>query len=822
MARKKSRKEKKVQPRVLSVSETKINSTETKSLDDYIGNNGFYVLLGMLGLVGFFVFKDYLLLNKTYLFKDIGSDTVNFYYPNLIHVSEYLRDHGIPTWSFQQGMGQNIFGLSFNEPFNWILYALGKDILPYGIAYVELLKIFLVGIFFYKFLRLHKVLEYVAIIGALYLAFSGLMVLGGGWYVFSTEGVHFTMLLFAIELYYRKGSWLLLSGLIGVIGLFQPFNLFLAGLLVLFYSIFRTWYFKTDDIKGYFSHMLKILTVSILGGLTTVFVSYSHLVQALNSPRVGGESSFFAKLSSKGVFFIEGLQHNVTVITRFFSNDLLGTGMQFKGWYNYLEAPIFYCGILTLLLFTHALSHTTKAKKRVLITALALIFVPIIFPFFRYAFWLFAGDYYRVFSFFVALGLVLFAVKSLQSIFSGKEINKVVLFSTLCALLFLLYNPYLPDNIVLEKGPQNFIAFSLVVYTLLILNINRSGLKVFFQTLLIFMTVFELSYLSSITVNNRDVIAGTELSQKKGYNDYTVESLDYINGITSDFYRLQKDFNSGLAVHQSYNDAKAFGYKGTPSYHSFNQKSYIEFLTKMEVIDPTNENQTRWSPGVISRPLLQCLMSVKYKISKFDNAQKVGYGYKQIANFGDAFIYSNAFSVPLGVCYKKYTTEEKLVELEPILRDITLLKAVSVDDVNEVSSLEEIDVNSYTKNYNLNDLGKDIEELKTDTLSITSFVDNHIIGNVTLKESKMMFLSIPYDPSWMAIVNGEEKKISKVNVGFVGLMLNEGNNNVELKFTPPMFLPLLVISIISILLCCFFYWKNKARWSNESVNTKNI
>ena len=102
--------------------------------------------------LAFVIFHKYLTFDNLYLFKDIGSDTVNSLLPRIVHVADYLRSEGIPEWSFNQGMGQNIFAKSLGNPFAWILYLLGRNYLAYGIAYVEVLKILLGGIFFYLYL----------------------------------------------------------------------------------------------------------------------------------------------------------------------------------------------------------------------------------------------------------------------------------------------------------------------------------------------------------------------------------------------------------------------------------------------------------------------------------------------------------------------------------------------------------------------------------------------------------------------------------------------------------------------------------------------
>ena len=147
----------------------------TDLFDAYIKDHGLLILLALIALTGIFVFHNYLIFNDLYLFKDIGSDTTNISYPQWIHVSDYLHTKGIPTWSFNQGMGQDIFPFSFSSPFDFILYLMGKESLAYGIVYVEFLKIILGGVFFYLYLRTLSLSTYVSIAGGLLFSFSGFL-----------------------------------------------------------------------------------------------------------------------------------------------------------------------------------------------------------------------------------------------------------------------------------------------------------------------------------------------------------------------------------------------------------------------------------------------------------------------------------------------------------------------------------------------------------------------------------------------------------------------------------------------------------------------
>src|SRR5258706_13446964 len=87
-------------------------------LTKYFNDHGFYILLFLLTVISLFVFKDFIFLNKIYLYKDIGSDSINATYPHEYQVAYYMQHEGfIPKWSFYQGMGQNIFPFSIPDPF---------------------------------------------------------------------------------------------------------------------------------------------------------------------------------------------------------------------------------------------------------------------------------------------------------------------------------------------------------------------------------------------------------------------------------------------------------------------------------------------------------------------------------------------------------------------------------------------------------------------------------------------------------------------------------------------------------------------------------
>ncbi len=70
-----------------------------------------------------------------------------------------------------------------------------------------------------------------------------------------------------------------------------------------------------------------------------------------------------------------------------------------------------------------------------------------------------------------------------------------------------------------------------------------------------------------------------------------------------------------------------------------------------------------------------------------------------------------------------------------------------------------------------------------------------------------MVTSIAYDSNWTVKINGEPVKVEKVNGGFIGFIIPEGNLVIEGNFYPREMTYGLIISVISLLLLILI--KNK-------------
>ncbi|HSM98785.1 MAG TPA: YfhO family protein, partial [Gallionella sp.] len=399
------------------------------------------IILSMLILLCFVVFHKFILGSAVYLFKDIGSDTLNLYYPLYINVSETLREAGIPGWSFEQGLGQNSFPFSLSNPTAYLLYLLGSDSLSFGIVWVEILKIIGSGLLFFCFLKKLNLEDNAAYMGGLLYAFSGFMIVGGGWYVFSTLGLYTALILLAFEMLYSEGKWWLFPISVALIAAYNFVSLYTCSVFLLFYVLFRVFSGEEISLTKLPALLLRLLSLGALGVLISAVFSIPNLLQMIDSPRVSGNASHVAELVSTPVFEPGNSDYLVTLLMRTFSSDLLGNGSAYKGWMNYLETPMSYCGLASLLLLPQLFAFLKARQKFVYGIFIGLFIFAEIFPWFRRGFWLFQGDYFRDFSLYVSTIFILFAALALSHVSKSRKVNHWVLGASFFALLLLLYLP---------------------------------------------------------------------------------------------------------------------------------------------------------------------------------------------------------------------------------------------------------------------------------------------------------------------------------------------------------------------------------------------
>ncbi len=754
-----------------------------------------WISLLVIIAISFFIFSDFLLQEKLFLFKDIGSDTLNGVWPYHYLYAKYLHEYGIPKWSFQEGMGQSIFSGWMRDPFEMISYLFGPSSIPRIFIYIEVLKIVLAGWIFYFFLRMWRLSPLVSTLGGLMFAYSGFMIIGACWYLFTYEGLMMALMLYGFEKIYqeKKGWWFFLS--IAGISISMPFDLFLFGIFFLTYIGFRLWLDKNWNWKELKPVAVQLALFGIAGILVTGPFFLETLNQLFNSPRGSAENSPVTYFSSQPMFrLIDKLQFG-TFVMRQFSSDLMGSGSQFSGWFNYLEAPVSYSSILSLVLLPLSFFYFDKHERKVFAVFLGLWFFTLIFPYFRTLVWAFTGEYYRGYSMFFVIIFVLYACIAIDRIIQKGQVNILGLISSVLVLLVFLNYNYFKDVRNMAGGiPQvdgsvsAMVYFFLSVYVVLLFLLN--ALKQQWITISIFvMLCIELVALNRLSVTRRDVMYVRELNEKVSYNDYTVDAVNWIKQQDKDlFYRIDKaGYYSSGAIHGSLNDNKIQGYFTTSNYNSFAQLNYVRYFKAMGIISKNNEVEARWVPGLAGRPLLEAQNQVKYVLLKALIPPQWKLMFDSLGMQGDVKILKHKYVLPFGYTYKKIMKLSDFDKILPYKREIITFQTAVLDDTtyfrlyNHLQTYNLKDT-SIADNFTFNTLEKFKDTLSAEHLQLEQFDNNYIKGKIKVSENKLLYLSIPYDEGWRIYMNGKKINGFRINGGMTGVFLPKGEYVLEMKF----------------------------------------
>lgn len=91
-------------------------------------------------------------------------------------------------------------------------------------------------------------------------------------------------------------------------------------------------------------------------------------------------------------------------------------------------------------------------------------------------------------------------------------------------------------------------------------------------------------------------------------------------------------------------------------------------------------------------------------------------------------------------------------------------------------------------NYYLNPVAsfeEKINNLNSETLQNLQFKSNGFSGSITLNTPGLLFISLPYSEGFTAYVNGVKTGIKRVNIGYMGIMLEAGTHDIMFVYETP-------------------------------------
>ena len=764
-----------------------------------------FICLFVLFLINNFIFG-----NNTILY----SDSQYQYYQSFIYLKQLLENGSF--YSFQIGLGTPMIAT--------IAYYLGSisNLLVKFFNNIELfllitvlIKISLCGLTMYNYLKYNYKSKYILIFSTAYaLSFYSL----ANYFQFMWLDAYFLspLLLLGIDRIIKEKKYLLYGITLFLIILSNYYMGYMCCLFAILYFIYK-YLLSNKDKKS-----IKIfIVISILFGLMTMFLHIPNLLELLKIERNSAKSYLFN-----------------TDILGILSKIFIGSNIE-GGILNY-HHPYLYIGIFNviLLLFYFVNKKINKKEKLlsgifILILISNIIFVPS--DNFWHALSSPIGYNFR----YIYLFNIFIISLCLKSFVNIKYVDKIWYYISF--LIFLL-----TSELVILRDIMNYfnIYLSVIIFLLylIIFKSNNKDIKLLFSILAI----------SELFFNGYTIFKKYEYSTKIYLNNIYMEKQNILDDINDDsFYRLEF-LNRFL-----YNDALNYNYYGANGWFS------SVYLNK-NFYDKIGYGTYNNSLGYNNYLLLDSLFNIKYVVSlkelkyyNYISTNKIS-AYPEFfygIHYFDSYLYENPYALSLGYmvsnkikddinCNNPFDCQNKIInnitdttnniyeyylydDIEFKNKDFYVLvkqenyqkvsefclndNCFKINDLTNTNLFFENDFENITitkKNiddiylayFNFDEFINKYNILKDNQLNITSFKENHIIGNINVDDNNVLFLSIPYDEGFKILVDNKEVDYYKVIDNFIGLDLEQGYHEIEIVYEVKGFKLGLFISLTALII----------------------
>jgi uncharacterized membrane protein YfhO len=712
---------------------------------------------GLLVLIVYFViYMPLFLTGKMYIYLDIGADTYAAYWPTYAFIRDYFQTARFYSWSYQIGLGSNVFILSpwpF-DPYNIFIIIFDKSNIDIGIFIAAAAKTFSLALLAYFYIRRLGYRGVSLIAASVAYTFCGFFVGWGTHYHFATAFVLFTLVMLNVEGWLASPrKWLSFVLSIALLAMYWPYMLFMVLIFLPVYFVYRylkLFSFHWQDFlwKSFFTGGLIFLGMALSA---IVFFPQAYVI--LHSPRVSGH--LFPTIA-----FASVLEY-YTILMRFFSNGLLGVN-NYSGYLNYYESPFLYTGILIFFLTPRLFFNDLRRKSYVMLLVICvflLVFPNFVNPFFG------AFSKYAYRWTFVLVPIFTITLAEALSVIENNLYRWVYVIIMLAGLVIAAAAIVLgrPEALKIMTMNLRLSAISVMIASVLYgISLYTFNKKVTPYLLLVILTI-EIAVNGFATVNLRGTVPISDKSQTPYFDSSTNEALDKIAMMDSGFYRINKLYDQVYLT-----DSLFQGFNGEKQYSSI-IPGYIWDLQNL--FDLRGSKTKIYLLGFSDKQSLRDVSNVKYMLSRQEQSFP---GYDFIAKAKDVYIYRNNNAIPLGFVYKNYISVESFKKLDLSERQYVIYDAAIVPDelVNSLNGMNEIRTPSL----------KDLEQItlesgiSQDGLEITE--DNfprHIAFNSTGSDPK---LEIKFSQTSDTTVSIKFSARSSVDsIGRVYYMTGDGTYN---------------------------------------------
>ena len=749
----------------------------------------YWLALAVL-LIWCFVFQEYFLFARIFLFDKYAADTITQFYPiEYFRVNNLLSFH-VPFWSFQFGLGESVYNfISGTNPFDLVYLFFGKSSFSEATAFIILLKFLTAALFFHAFLKKIGILPSLSFIGSICYTFSGYMILNSHWYHYPNNAVYSAIFLYFFELWYQNKKWIpivIVIGLLPLKGILQILHLGFFGFFYIFYRCANDIGINKKLIKVY----IRIFYLYLLGIIIWSYFFIPEIYRFIVSARV---KNSIADISSSSImeriFHAFEIKELIIILSRFFSPDLLYSWLYYRGIRNYFEYSSMHIGILSFALFLVPFFWKEKKCKFLWIFPF-ITAVLVIFPYLRTILNAFVSGSFKYLSFYLGFYALFSSIIILQSFLNKDTEQRIIVnIKKICLFLYIIYTIFF--LLILKYKNIAELTFNFYSLKISFIFISLFYLSIFFYkkkynnyiVLFICLIITAEIVFSARTVTESIPGKFSPFFEKRNeyfFDKSTTDALLYIKESDNGFFRIEKDY-----PYDGLNDAIIQNYFGTKAYLGFPGNGVVEFFNNYGL--PKSSGTYRY--GLEGKRHLQNMLLVKYLLCKSPKGCENLDGFSLLHTVGDVKIYQNKQVDSFGKMFYHQITPTDFQQLDPA--DKASLSSYAVVNSEKKDNLAHASSGA---------AGKDVFQLDY-------WDEEHFSGNIIVQRPGILFFPVPHNPGWHVFVDGKPTHLLRLNFAFSGVELTTpGIYHVELRYKPPFMILGIAMSCVGILLT-FFLWR---------------
>ncbi len=785
----------------------------------------------------FIIFLPFIITGKGY-FLQYGDFNVQ-QYPFYMHGHDMIKS-GSLGWDFKTDIGANFVGsysfYNLGSPFFLLTLLFPSEAVPYLIGPLLALKIALCAVTAYAYLRHFIKDKDWALIGALMYAFSGYSLFNIFFNHFHEPMIFFPLLLLALEKLMsqnQKGFFCLAVFANAFVNYF-----FFTGevVFVVIYFFVRlssrgNWYFNSGKF-------LRIAFEAVLGLCLSAVLLAPAVVEVLKSPRVDtllyGWNALLYPETQRYLNIIESMFFPPDLPAR--PNFTPDSGAKWGSIAAYLPA----FGMVGVIAWLK--SFRGHWLKRLFTVLMFFAFIPIL----NSSFMLFNATYYARWFYMLTLITSLMTVLAFTNrntnLKSGFKWGAGIAAAIAFAIGFTLASPSTSASKAkygLMEFPDRFwvyvaialVSLVLVLFVIKFLSENRPRRAVLlgFGAVVLVSCVMWIYFIAeghTLSYSNTEYVIpyaleGEEkLQMPEGEKEKAQDAIFRIDTFdTMDNIAMFWDMSSINAFHsiipssaidfyESVGVERVVATRPTAEPYALRSLLSVKYLFDDAVFSNNFGSVEKINSGGVFDPAISptdintvTFVTSDGDINTYDEVYRTANpGWSYVSTSAGHNLWKNDFYIPMGFTYDKYITEAEYLSFAEADRAAIMLKALVLSDEQAMEfdgMLSHMDVNTVfvTKEEYFADCTNRAASSCKETYKPDS---EGFSAQITLSESDLVFFSVPHDDGWRAFVNGKEAPIEKVNIGFMAVKCEAGENSIRFVYKTPGGTLGLIITLISL------------------------